>query len=107
LSLEFAVAFFLAAVGLGVLLSISAVFFEELRLRHYPRWAELLKLTICGILEMPVAEVLNTLWRALAIVSFLRKNTDWGAQRLRHPREIIGAKPENESLPEGFGRPLS
>jgi cellulose synthase/poly-beta-1,6-N-acetylglucosamine synthase-like glycosyltransferase len=78
LNLEFAVAFFLAAVGLGALLSISAVFLEELRLRRYPRWSDLLKLTAYGILENFGYRQLNTVWRALAIVSFLRKNTDWG-----------------------------
>ncbi len=46
LNLEFAVAFFLAAVGSGALLSISALFLEELRLKRYPRWPDLLKLTI-------------------------------------------------------------
>jgi cellulose synthase/poly-beta-1,6-N-acetylglucosamine synthase-like glycosyltransferase len=83
LNLEFAVAFFLAAVGLGALLSISAVFLEELRLKRYPRWSDLLKLTIYGILENFGYRQLNTVWRALAIVSFLRKNTDWGAMERR------------------------
>jgi cellulose synthase/poly-beta-1,6-N-acetylglucosamine synthase-like glycosyltransferase len=78
LNLEFAVAFFLAAVCLGALLSISAVFLEELRLRRYPRWSDLLKLTAYGILENFGYRQLNTVWRVLAIVSFLRKNTDWG-----------------------------
>jgi len=79
LNLEFAVAFLLAAVGLGALLSTAAVFLEELRLRRYPRWSDLLKLTAYGILENFGYRQINTVWRALAIVSFLRKNTDWGA----------------------------
>lgn len=79
LNLEFAVAFFLAAVGLGALLSVAAVFLEELRLRRYPRWLDLLKLTLYGILENFGYRQMNTVWRAWAIVSFLRKNTDWGA----------------------------
>jgi cellulose synthase/poly-beta-1,6-N-acetylglucosamine synthase-like glycosyltransferase len=79
LNLQFAVAFFLAAVGLGVLLSVAAVFLEELRLRRYPRWLDLLKLTLYGILENFGYRQINTVWRARAIVSFLRKNTDWGA----------------------------
>ncbi len=79
LDLRFAVAFFLAAVGLGVLLSTAAVFLEELRLRRYPRWRDLLKLALYGILENFGYRQVVTVWRALAIVSFLRKNTDWGA----------------------------
>lgn len=75
----FALAFFLAAVGLGVLLSTAAVFLEELRLERYPGWRDLVKLTLYGILENFGYRQLNTLWRALAIVSYLRNNTDWGA----------------------------
>jgi hypothetical protein len=36
LNLEFAIGFFLAAVGLGALLSTAAVFLEEIRLERYP-----------------------------------------------------------------------
>jgi cellulose synthase/poly-beta-1,6-N-acetylglucosamine synthase-like glycosyltransferase len=78
LNLEFAVVFFLAAVGLGTLLSIAAVFLEELRQRRYPRWSDLLKLTAYGILENFGYRQMNAVWRVVAIVSFLRKNTDWG-----------------------------
>ncbi len=79
----FALAFFLAAVGLGVLLSTAAVFLEELRLERYPGWRDLVKLTLYGILENFGYRQLNTLWRALAIVSYLRNNTDWGAMERR------------------------
>ncbi len=75
----FALAFFLAAVGLGVLLSTAAVFLEELRLERYPSWRDLVKLSLYGVLENFGYRQLNTLWRAMAIVSFLRKNSDWGA----------------------------
>ncbi|MCA1687807.1 MAG: glycosyltransferase family 2 protein, partial [Actinobacteria bacterium] len=79
LNLEFALAFFAAAVGLGVFLSVAAVFLEELRLERYPRWRDLAKLTVYGVLENFGYRQLNTVWRAMAIFSFLRKNTDWGA----------------------------
>jgi len=75
----FALAFFLAAVGLGVLLSTAAVFLEELRLERYPRWRDLFKLTAYGILENFGYRQINTLWRAFAMVSFLRKNQSWGS----------------------------
>lgn len=79
LSLEFAVTFFLAAVVLGVLLSTAAIFLEELRLLRYPRWRDVLKLKIYGILENFGYRQLNTVWRFLAIISFLRKNQCWEA----------------------------
>jgi cellulose synthase/poly-beta-1,6-N-acetylglucosamine synthase-like glycosyltransferase len=79
----FALAFFLAAVGLGVLLSTAAVFLEELRLERYPRWRDLIKLTLYGVLENFGYRQLNTVWRAIAIVSFLRRNSAWGAMERR------------------------
>lgn len=79
INLPFAIAFFMAAVGLGVLLSTAAVFLEELRLERYPRWRDLAKLTVYGVLENFGYRQINTLWRALAIVSFLRRSTEWGA----------------------------
>ncbi len=79
LNLPFALAFFMAAVGLGAFLSVAAVFLEELRLERYPSWRDLIKLTFFGILENFGYRQLNTLWRFLAIFSFLRGNLDWGA----------------------------
>jgi cellulose synthase/poly-beta-1,6-N-acetylglucosamine synthase-like glycosyltransferase len=83
LNFEFAVAFFVAAVALGTLLSVAAVFLEELRMRRYPRWRDVVKLTLYGVIENFGYRQLVTFWRVLAIVSFLRKNTDWGAMERR------------------------
>ena len=74
----FAVLFFCASVGLGVFLSVTAVLLEELRLRRYPRWRDLLKLTLYGVLENFGYRQINTFWRVMAIVSFIRKKSDWG-----------------------------
>ncbi len=79
LNVTFALAYFLVAVGLGVLLSSAAVLLEELRLSRYPRWRDLVKLTLYGVLENFGYRQLVTVWRAWAIVSFLRKNQSWGA----------------------------
>ena len=52
---------------------------EELRLQRYPRWTDVIKLTLYGVLENFGYRQLNTWWRAAAIISFLRKNQSWGA----------------------------
>jgi len=83
LDFEFAVAFFVAAVALGALLSVAAVFLEELRMRRYPRWKDVVKLTFYGVIENFGYRQLVTFWRVMAIVSFLRKNRDWGAMEHR------------------------
>ena len=77
LNLEFAIAFFLAAVGLGALLSTAAVFLEKIRLGRYPRWRDLIKLTAHSVLENFGYRQVNTLWSMIAIVFFLRKNQSW------------------------------
>lgn len=79
LSFSFAVAFFLVAVGLGIVLSVAAIFMEELRLKRYPRWRDLAKLTFYALIENFGYRQLVTVWRFLAIISFLRKNQSWGA----------------------------
>lgn len=75
----FALAFFMAAVGLGILLSVAAVLLEELRLQRYPRWRDLAKLTLYSVIENFGYRQINTLWRFMAILSFLRKEQSWGA----------------------------
>ena len=83
LNLEFAAAFLFVSVGLGVFLSVTAVFLEELRLRRYTRWRDLAKLLFYALAENFGYRQINTLWRVLAIVSFLRKSTEWGDMERR------------------------
>jgi hypothetical protein len=64
-------------------LSIAAIFMEELRLKRYPRWRDLAKLTLYGLLENFGYRQLVTVWRFLAIISFLRNNQSWGAMERR------------------------
>ena len=61
LNLEFAIGLFLAAVGLGALLSTAAVFLEKIRLGRYPRWRDLIKLTAHSVLETFGYRQVNTL----------------------------------------------
>ena len=77
LNLEFAIGFFLTAVGLGALLSTAAVLLEKIRLERYPRWRDLIKLTAHGMLENFGYRRVNTLWSMIAIVFFLCKNQSW------------------------------
>ncbi|WP_235180990.1 glycosyltransferase [Nesterenkonia sp. AN1] len=79
LDVGFAVAFFVAAVGLGIILSLAAVLLEEMRLRRYHRWSDLARITAYAVLENFGYRQLNTFWRAFAIITYLRKNQTWGA----------------------------
>jgi cellulose synthase/poly-beta-1,6-N-acetylglucosamine synthase-like glycosyltransferase len=97
LNVEFALAFLLVAVGLGVLLSTAAVFLEELRLERYPRWRDLLKLTVYGVVENFGYRQLNAFWRVKAIATYRGKRTDWGAMERRGFEE----KKSEAQLPQG------
>lgn len=79
LDVSFAVAFFIAAVGLGIILSLAAVLLEEMRLRRYHRWSDLAKISAYAVLENFGYRQINTFWRAWAIITYLRKNQSWGA----------------------------
>ena len=63
--------------------AVTAVFLEELRLRRYTRWRDLAKLLFYALAENFGYRQINTLWRVLAIVSFLRKSTEWGDMERR------------------------
>ena len=110
LDARFALAFFLVAVGLGSLLSVAAVFMEELRLRRYPNFKDLVKLTLYGVFDNFGYRQLTTLWRVLAIVSFLRNNKEWGAMERRgfdkspaFDTTTSGSKSENVHEPRTRG----
>ncbi|QIN80321.1 glycosyltransferase [Rubrobacter marinus] len=78
LNTEFALLFFLVSVGWGSFLSLAAVFLEELRLRRYPRWGDLGKLSLYAVAENLGYRQLNTVWRVIAMVSYLRNKKGWG-----------------------------
>ena len=78
IDLPFAILFFVVAVGLGALLSVAAVFLEVLHLGRYLRWRDLFKLVLYGVLENFGYRQLNTFWRVKGLISFVRKNTEWG-----------------------------
>ena len=77
-SLEYAVAFFMVAVVLGVVLSVAAVALEELSFRRYPRLGDLLRLFYLGILENFGYRQLSTFWRFRGSISALRGKKGWG-----------------------------
>ena len=79
---------------------------EELRLNRYPRWLDVLKLTLYGILENFGYRQLNTVWRAWAIVSFLRNNQSWGAMERRGFAKERRRRLSNEVLNEVMGGDL-
>ncbi|HVR82554.1 MAG TPA: glycosyltransferase [Luteimonas sp.] len=63
--------FLFASVGMGVLLSINALFLEELSFHMYPRPRQQLKLFFVAILENFGYRQLNSVWRFMGLMKWL------------------------------------
>lgn len=78
LDIASALLFFLISVFGGVLLSLSALFLEELSFHRYSRWKELATLALYAILENFGYRQLTLWWRLSGTWDYLRKKTAWG-----------------------------
>lgn len=76
-----AVLFLLVSIGFGVILSLGAIFLEEMSFHRYTRWRELGLLMWYAVLENFGYRQLGLYWRLLGTLDYFRKKTDWGAQQ--------------------------
>jgi cellulose synthase/poly-beta-1,6-N-acetylglucosamine synthase-like glycosyltransferase len=67
------------AVLFGIMLSIAAVFLEELSYRAYPKWSDIFKMCLYAFLENLGYRHLTQLWRIKGFYSFLTGSKQWGA----------------------------
>ena len=103
INIQFALAFLLAAVGLGTLLSTAAILLQALCIERPARWRDVGILLAYANLENFGYRQLNSFWRVMAIVSFLRKNSDWGAMERKGfstGEEPPKSPPENQGSPD-------
>ncbi|WP_217912866.1 glycosyltransferase family 2 protein [Miltoncostaea marina] len=69
----------LAAVGLGVLVSVAAAVSEEFSFHRYGRWRDLAAYLAAAVLENLGFRQLHALWRLQGLVAFLRRRPAvWG-----------------------------
>jgi cellulose synthase/poly-beta-1,6-N-acetylglucosamine synthase-like glycosyltransferase len=81
-SWETSLVFFCLAVGLGVLLSTSALVLEELSFHVYPRLRDLVRLFFIAILENFGFRQLTVLWRVHGLLGWLAgKAPKWGEMK--------------------------
>lgn len=76
-------AFLSITVGLGILLSVSAILLEELSFHVYPKPSHLFALFAAAIMENLGYRQLNSLWRVLGFARWAtrRKAGEWGAMK--------------------------
>lgn len=91
--LGFALAFFLAAYGLSVLLSLVAVLLDTTSSHPAPRRRDLAWLALWAVLEPFGYRQLTLWWRLRGLVRALRGRTDWGQMTRTGfgTREPVGA----------------
>jgi cellulose synthase/poly-beta-1,6-N-acetylglucosamine synthase-like glycosyltransferase len=74
--------FFCLAIGLGVMLSMSALVLEEMSFHVYPRLRDLLKLFGVAILENFGYRQLTLVWRIRGLIGWLRGQVpEWGEMK--------------------------
>jgi cellulose synthase/poly-beta-1,6-N-acetylglucosamine synthase-like glycosyltransferase len=82
ISWEVTAIFFCLAVGLGVMLSTSALVLEELSFHVYPRMRDLFRLFFIAIIENFGYRQLTVLWRLQGLYGWLRgKKPEWGEMK--------------------------
>jgi len=78
-SVEVSLLFLLVAISLGILLSVSAVLLEEISFHVYPKPRHVLLLFLAAIAENFGYRQLNSLWRLIGLVKWLRGGkAQWG-----------------------------
>ncbi len=82
-SWPFVLAFFVFAVMLGQLLSISALALEEFSFRRHPRGREILRMSAYAAVENLGYRQLTDLWRGIAFWDLLRGRKSWGDMQRR------------------------
>lgn len=83
--------FFLVSVGLGVLLSVSALLLEEISFRVYPRYSHLLMLMIAAVLENLGYRQLTSWWRLQGTWQWLsRRQSSWGDMQRKGVSTSVG-----------------
>ena len=81
-SWETAATFFCLAIGLGVMLSTSALVLEEMSFHVYPRMRDLIKLFAVAILENFGYRQITLIWRIQGLIGWLRgKVPEWGEMK--------------------------
>ena len=83
LNTKFLVLFFILAVLFGVFLSVAAILLEEISFRRYPRWLDLAKLVVFGVLENFLYRQVLSLFKVKAFFDFVRRRRGWGDMKRR------------------------
>lgn len=77
----FALLFFTSAVVLGMLLSLTSVYLEELTTRRYENVSDILILSFFAFLENLGFRQLHAWWRLRGLIDYFRGSKEWGSMK--------------------------
>jgi cellulose synthase/poly-beta-1,6-N-acetylglucosamine synthase-like glycosyltransferase len=87
-------AFLFAAIGLGILVSISSLMLESLNFNHYDKRRQMFGLVIASVLENFGYRQLNSVWRLIGLLQWafgrkgkwgdMRRSSEWGGTITQH-----------------------
>ena len=99
INVDFVWRFVLVAYGYGLLISLAALFIEEVSFHRYPRWSDMLRGVVAAVLENFGYRQVLALWQvAGALGAWHGRKAEWGAMH----REGFDTSPAEE-LPEPVG----
>ncbi len=75
---HFALLFFMVAVILGIVLSLSSIVLEELFFHRYLGWRQVMTLAWFAVLENFFYRQMHSLWRLKGLIQFMTGNHSWG-----------------------------
>jgi cellulose synthase/poly-beta-1,6-N-acetylglucosamine synthase-like glycosyltransferase len=81
LSLSYLFAFFVLAILLGALLSVSALALEEFSFRRHGRNRDVARLLVLALVESFGYRQLVGVWRVLGLIDVVRRRKGWGEMR--------------------------
>lgn len=82
LNYTYFILFFVIAIGLGMVLSMSALLLEEMSFHIYPKFRHVLLLCLAAVVENFGYRQLNTYWRVIGIVRWISgKKGQWGVMQ--------------------------
>ena len=106
-STAYLASFLLVSIGLGVVLTVTALALEDFTYRRYKRRRDLLRLLGFAVFENVGYHQLHDVWRAIGYVDIARHKTGWGTQQRRGfavETDEPAALDEEEKSPVTTGR---
>ncbi len=80
---SFAIVFLSVSVAMGLILSLTSILLEELSFRRYPHWIQLARLVLWSVVENFFYRQMNTYFRIMGIIDYLRDEKGWGKMERR------------------------